>query len=125
MPQPPAVVDAPSSTALRFGTPTVTFSTAGVLVAENIRFSKKRIAIRQKDKDGLPLKAAYLADWGEGSMTVQLKNSTTIIAEGETFTMLLTDGSTTLTGIVTGISPEWSNDGPTKINIDFAEKINA
>lgn len=124
MAQPPAVIDAPASTTVRFGTPVVTFSASGVLVAETIRYGKGRIAIRQKDKDGLPLKAAYLADWGEGSATIQLKNSTTKIAEGETLTFLDTDNSTTITGIVTKIGPSWTNDAATKIDIDFAEKVN-
>ncbi len=124
MAQPSTVIDAPSSTTVRLGTPAVTFSTAGVLVAENIRYNKARRAIRQMDKDGIPLKAAYVADWGDGSMTIQLKNSTTRIAYDETMTFLDTDGSTVITGICTGIGPQFTNNDATKIEINFAEKIN-
>lgn len=125
MPQPPTIIDAPSSTTVRHGTPTATFSTAGVLVAENLRWTKGTRAIRQMDKDGMPLKAAYVPEWGEGSITVQLKNSSTRVVSGETITFLDTDGSTSVTGIVTSIGPTWTNGDATKIEVNFAEKINA
>lgn len=124
MPQPSTVSDVPASNTVRLGTPIVTFSTAGVLIAEAVRYTKGTRAIQQMDQDGKPLKASYVTVWGEGSMTVQLKNASTRIAAGETLSFLDTDGSTTIAGIVTSIGPTWQHDGATKIEINFAEKIN-
>lgn len=124
MPQPTTITDVPASNTVRIGTPTVTFSIAGVLVAESVRYTKGTRAIQQTDKDGIPLKASYVTVWGEGSMTVQLKNATSRVAAGETLSFLDTDGSTTIAGIVTSIGPTWTNEGATKIEINFAEKIN-
>lgn len=124
MPQPVTVIDAPSSTTTRHGSQSVTFSVAGALVAEDIRYTKGTRAIDQNDEMGKPLKAAYVATKGTGTMTVQLKTATTRIALGETGSFLDTDGSTAIPFIVTEVSPQYQQNDATKININFAEKLN-
>lgn len=124
MAQPATVIDAPSGDTLRHGSQKVTFSTAGQLICEDISWKKGFRSLRNLDEVGKPLKAAYVADWGEASMTVQLKTSTTKIALGETGSFLDTDGSTAIPFIVISVGAEYKHAEITKIPITVAEKVN-
>lgn len=124
MPQPSTIIDAPAGETTRHGSFTATFSTGGVLTIEELSWTKGTRALRSTDAVGKPHKAAYVAEWGEGTATVQLKTASTRIAAGETFSFLDTDGTTTISAIVTKVNGRWHQNEITKISIDFAEKVN-
>jgi len=124
MPQPSTVIDAPASQTVRHGSQLVTFSTAGQLVAEEITYTKGSRALDQMDEMGKPSKSAYVTTKGTGSMTIQLKTSTTRIAFGETGSFLDTDGATAIPFIVTEVGPRFNQAEATKINIAFSEDLN-
>lgn len=124
MAQPATVIDAPSGDTQRHGSQTVTFSVAGTLKAEDISYRKPMRAIRSNDESGKPHKAAYVPDWGEGSMTVQLKTATTRLTVGETGSFFDTDGSTAIPFIVTEVGIEYRQNDATKVPIKIAEKVN-
>lgn len=124
MSQPATVSDVPVSDAQRIGSQTVTFSTAGALICEEISYRKGARALRSTDAVGKPLKAAYVPEWGDGSMTVQLKTSTTRVVFGETGTFLDTDGSATIPFIVTEVGVEYRQNDIIKVPLKISEKIN-
>lgn len=124
MAQPATIIDAPSGDTQRHGSQQVTFSSAGTLVAEDISYRKGLRALRTTDQVGKPSKAAYVPEWGDGSMTIQLKNSTTRVQVGETGSFLDTDGSTAIPFIVTEVGVEYRQNDITKVPIKIAEKIN-
>jgi hypothetical protein len=123
MAQPATIIDAPSGDTQRHGSQQVTFSNAGTLTAEDISYRKGSRALRSTDQVGKPLKAAYVPEWGDGSMTVQLKTSTTRLQFGETGSFSDTDGST-INFIVTEVGVEYRQNDITKVSIKIAEKIN-
>lgn len=124
MAQPATLIDAPSGETQRHGSQIVTFSVAGALVCEDIDYRKGTRALRSTDQVGKPSKAAYVPDWGEGTMTVQLKSATTRLTAGETGSFLDTDGSTVVPFIVTQVGVRYTQNDTTKISINIAEKIN-
>lgn len=124
MAQPATVFDVPSGEVQKIGSQEVTFSTAGVLKAEDISYRKGMRNLDSTDAVGKPFKAAYVPTWGEGSMTVQVKNSTTRLVAGETGSFFDTDGSTAIPFIVTEVGVEYKQNEITKIPIKIREKIN-
>lgn len=124
MAQPSTIIDAPSSTTVRHGSQVITFSTAGALVCEEITYTKGSREIDQNDEVGKPLKQALVATKGSGSMTVQLKTSTTRIAFGETGAILDTDGSTSISFYVKEVGPKFTQNDAIKIQINIVEKLN-
>lgn len=124
MAQPATILDPPASETVKHGSQVITFSTAGALVTEEITYSKGSRAIDQMDETGKPSKSAYVATKGTGTMVVQCKATTTRITFGETGTFLDTNGSTTISFIVTEVGPRYTQGDATKINISIAEKLN-
>lgn len=124
MAQPATIQDAPVGDTQRIGSQQVTFSVAGTLVCEDISYRKGFRALRSTDQVGKPLKAAYVPEWGDGSMTVQLKTATTRLGLGETGSFFDTDGSTQIPFLVTEVGVEYRQNDITKVPIKIAEKIN-
>lgn len=124
MAQPATVIDAPGGDTQKHGSQTVTFSVAGALICEDISYRKGSRALRSTDQVGKPLKAAYVPEWGDGSMTVQLKTATSRVTFGETGSFFDTDGSTAIPFIVTEVGVEYRQNDTTKVPIKIAEKIN-
>ncbi|MEY2511994.1 MAG: hypothetical protein QOE26_2757 [Verrucomicrobiota bacterium] len=124
MAQPATIIDAPSGDTQRHGSQQVTFSGAGTLIAEDISYRKGTRAIRSTNEVGKPLKAAYVPEWGDGSMTVQLKTATDRLTAGQTGSFYDTDGSTVISFIVTEVGVEYRQNDSVKVPIKISEKIN-
>jgi hypothetical protein len=124
MSQPATIIDAPSGDTQRHGSQNVTFANAGTLKAEDISYRKGFRSIDSTDEVGKPHKAAYVPGWGEGSMTVQPKTSSTRVLAGDTGTFLHTDGSTSIAFIVIEDGVEYRQNDATKIQLKIREKIN-
>jgi hypothetical protein len=124
MAQPATIIDAPSGDTQRHGSVQVTFSTLGARTMEDLDWSKGFRKLRSTDAVGKPLKAAYVAEWGEGTGTVQLKTATDRLSLGETFSFLDTDGSTSVSCIVTKVGVRYQQNDIIKVPISFDEKIN-
>lgn len=128
MAQPATIIDATGGETVKHGSQTVVFTLiiggTSTLVCEDITYSKDTRAIDQQDELGKPSKSAYVAIKGEGSMTVQIKTSSTRLTAGATGSFLDTDGSTSIPFIVTKCGPKFTQNEAAKINISFVEKLN-
>lgn len=129
MPQPSTFVDNPAGEASQHASQNCVFTPPGggttqTLVCEDIDYTKGTRALRSNDAAGKPHKAAYVPDWGEGTMTVQLKTATTRLTAGYTTAFLDTDGTTSIPVIVTKVTGRWQQNEITKLSIDIAEKVN-
>ncbi|MEY2500587.1 MAG: hypothetical protein QOI07_921 [Verrucomicrobiota bacterium] len=124
MAQPATIIDAPSGETQKHGSQQVVLSVAGTLTAEEISFRKAMRGLQSTDEVGKPFKAAYVAGWGEGSMTLQIKSTTTIVTLGETGAFLRTNGTTVMPFIITEVGDEYRQNDITKIPVKITEKIN-
>lgn len=128
MAQPATIIDATGGETVKHGSQAIVFTLiiggTSTLVCEQISYSKDTRAIDQMDEVGKPSKSAYVPIKGEGSMTVQVKTSSTRLTAGATGSILDTDGSTSIPFIVTRCGPEFQQDAAAKIKISFVEKLN-
>lgn len=129
MAQPATILDVPVGETVKHGSQLVVFTPPGggatqSLVCEEIDYKKATRALDQMDEVGKANKSAYVSTKGGGSMTVQLKTATTVLTAGYTGVFTLTDGSTTVSFIITECGPKFTNSDTTKLNLNFAEKLN-
>lgn len=128
MPQPNTILDVPTGTTVRHGAFIAHFNLAGDLVCEECEFDKGFKEIILPNESGVDTYTAYSAGKGKGRMVVQLKTSNTVIFPGETV-ILKNTGPSPITNnadvlcIVTRVGARYSNQGITKIELEFAEQL--
>lgn len=120
MPQPPTIIDAPASTTVFLGSQLINFPTAGILIAEDLTFTKPLATADFTNQYGQDDKAAYVTKKGTGSMTVQFKTAGMVMGAGELFTFLY-QGFATITCVITSVGNVFTQGGAAKCPLTFSE----
>ena len=109
---------------LVFGSQIVTMSSVAY-VADEITYSKDTKPLTNLNQVGVPTKEVLIEQIGTGSMTLQLAASTTVApAIGSTFSLTPVGGGTALSLKVSKVGQIFKNDGETKLQVEFRDKLN-
>lgn len=110
---------------LVFGSQVVTISTVAY-VAESINVDRSTSAIEQKNEYGVTTGQVLIDQIPTGSMTLQLASSTTVAPSlGASFTLDPIGGGSAVDFLVSKVGEQFSQDGETKLSVDFRKKLNS
>ena len=93
-------------------------------VAESINVDKSTSVIEQKNEYGVPTGQVLIEQIPTGSMTLQLASSSTVAPSiGAAFTLVPVGGGSA-TFLISKVGEQFSQDGETKLSVDFRKQLN-
>ena len=94
-------------------------------VAESINVDKSTSVIEQKNEYGVPTGQVLIEQIPTGSMTLQLASSATVAPSiGNAFTLVPVGGGSSVTFLISKVGEQFSQDGETKLSVDFRKQLN-
>lgn len=118
----PAFLD---PTSIPFGSQVITVG--GVtFVAENINFTQPSTVLERRDEDGDPSGQVIVANFDNGTATLQLATTaTTPVTIGATFTLSRSGGLATVGCVISEVGDVLSQLDIKKLNVSFRRRYNS